>query len=306
MPYWSDDFEPSRPRKVSGGIKARSQRGEMGRSWWSGRWRQALERLTDPGRLSRGRSYARQGQVISIDETNGMIHARVQGSQPKPYRVTIQLRALTDRTWEDVLDVLAGEALFAARLLAGEMPQEIEQAFTAAHTSLFPVTRSELVTACSCPDMANPCKHIAAVYYLLGEAFDDDPFLLFRLRGRTREQVLEGLNARRAAQEPAGEAASLEGEPAALPLNPLAFWSLVQPLEDFPIDPREPETPLAVLHLLGQPAFTDLSFQNLLGPIYQAVSKQAADLAFEEIASGDSSPSPQPADKSPESRAQSD
>ena len=305
MPPWDDYYESSRPRKVSGGIKARSQRGEMGKTWWSGRWRHALERLTDPGRLSRGRSYARQGQVISIDEAGGMIHAQVQGSRPKPYRVTIQLRELTDKTWEDVLDALSGEALFAAQLLASEMPQEIERAFTAAHTSLFPVTPSELITACSCPDMANPCKHIAAVYYLLGEAFDDDPFLLFRLRGRTREQVLEGLNARRAVQEPVEEAA-FEGEIAEIPLDPLSFWSLARSLEDFPIDPRPPETPLAVLHLLGQPAFTDLSIQSCLGTVYQEVSKRAADLAFEEKPAGDTATSPQPADKSPESPAQSD
>ncbi len=282
MPYWND-YEQSRPRRVSGGIKARSQRGEMGKTWWSGRWRQALERLTDPGRLSRGRSYARQGQVLSIDESGGVIHAQVQGSRPKPYRVTIQLRALEPAAWERVLDALAGEALFAAQLLAGEMPQEVERAFTAAGASLFPTVKYELITACSCPDMANPCKHIAAVYYLLGETFDDDPFLLFHLRGRTREQVLEGLNARRAVEEEVTEEAVQAGEEAAaeLPLDPQAFWSLAQPLDDFPVDPRPPEAPLAVLQMLGQPGFVEVSLRERLGPVYEAVSKAAARLAVE-------------------------
>ena len=283
MPYW-DEYEQSKPRRVSGGIKARSQRGEMGKTWWSGRWREALERLTDSGRLSRGRAYARQGQVLSIEESNGMIHAQVQGSRPKPYRVTIQLRALDNQDWERVLDALAGEALFAAQLLAGEMPQEVERAFTAARSSLFPVSQRELITACSCPDMANPCKHIAAVYYLLGEAFDDDPFLLFRLRGRTREQVLEGLNAHRAAVEEtleeAGTASAGEEAQPELPLDPAVFWSLTQPLDDFAVDPRPPAAPLAVLQMLGQPGFVEVAFQERLGPVYEAVSEAAAKLAF--------------------------
>jgi uncharacterized Zn finger protein len=282
MPYWND-FEPSKPRRVSGGIKAHNQRGELGKTWWSQRWRQALERITDSGRLSRGRSYARQGQVLDIEESGGIVHARVQGSRPKPYAVTLQLRALPDAEWERVLDTLAGEALFSAQLLAGEMPAEIEQAFTAAKTNLFPTTSRELITSCSCPDLANPCKHIAAVYYLLGEAFDDDPFMLFRLRGRSQEQVFAGLNARRGSldtpEAEVGEVpAPAESLPEPLPLDAALFWSLSRPLDDFPFEPRSPETPLAVLQLLGQPAFLDISLQDRLAPVYAAVTRRAVEL----------------------------
>ena len=108
-------YPPSKPREVEGGIKARSQRGDFARNWWAARWIQALERLVDTGRLSRGRSYARRGQVVSIEETKGGVTARVQGSRATPYKITIQLTPLTDDQWEKVIDALAGQALFAAQ-----------------------------------------------------------------------------------------------------------------------------------------------------------------------------------------------
>jgi uncharacterized Zn finger protein len=144
------------------GIKARSQRGSFAKSWWAARWVAALEHLVDSGRLSRGRSYARKGQVLSIEETRDGIAARVQGSRPTPYKVSIQMAPLTDAQWDQVIDALSEQAIFSAQLLAGEMPQEIEQAFESAGVSLFPGRRADLKTSCSCPDYANPCKHRAA------------------------------------------------------------------------------------------------------------------------------------------------
>ena len=168
----------------------------------------ALERVVNSGRLNRGRTYARAGQVLSLDEVGGVVKARVQGTRPQPYKVTIKLKPLSDRQWDKVIDALSGQALFAAQLLAGEMPQEIDAVFAAAGSSLFPATEGELETECSCPDWANPCKHVAATHYILAEQLDEDPFLLFRLRGRTQEQVMAALRARRsdaprAAAEPA-------------------------------------------------------------------------------------------------------
>lgn len=201
-----DYYEPSQPIKTNEGIKAKSKRGEFAKNWWATRWITALERLVDRGRLTRGRTYARQGQVLSIEETKSGITAKVQGSRRTPYKVTVNIDTLTNEQWEKVIDALAGQAIFTAQLLAGEMPQEIEQAFQAAGVSLFPEKRGQLVTDCSCPDPSNPCKHIAAVHYILGEQFDEDPFLLFRLRGRTQEQILAALRERRAAGGAADEA----------------------------------------------------------------------------------------------------
>jgi len=285
---WWQRYKPTRPIPVKGGIKARSKRGDIGKSWWAKRWTDALKRIMDPKRLNRGRSYARRGQVVDIQVEDGEVTARVQGSRRTPYKVHIQVQPLRNADWERVLDFLADQAIFTAQLLAGEMPADIEAAFDAAGTSLFPASAGELDTDCSCPDWANPCKHIAAVYFLLGEAFDDDPFMLFRLRGRTQEQVLAGLRARRAEfeEEEAGlDPTALPAEdtaPAPLPEDPDAFWHLTQPLDDFQVQPKAPEVPLSLLQRLGDPSFAPTSLRSSLGPAYQAVSRQAQALAFGE------------------------
>ena len=195
--YWPS--YSSRPIPVQDGIKAKSQRGKFVENWWADRWVKALKGLMDPRRLSRGRSYARHGQVLNINVEAGAVSARVQGSRPRPYRVDIQLNPLSDRQWEVVLDALSEQALFSAQLLNGEMPPEVEQVFEGVGVPLFPASSDDLVTDCSCPDWANPCKHIAAVYYLLGERFDEDPFLLFELRGRSQDEVAAALRGRRSA-----------------------------------------------------------------------------------------------------------
>ena len=152
-----DDFEwnyyhENRPIRVKDGIKARSERGEIGSTWWSRRWIKTLESFSLGTRLTRGRSYARQGQVISIDVEPGIVKAKVQGSMPKPYNVKIRLKPLSDADWEKVTDAMAAQALFAAKLLAGEMPTNIEEAFDAVHLSLFPTALRDHETDCSCPD----------------------------------------------------------------------------------------------------------------------------------------------------------
>ncbi len=284
-------FKPTRPVETDKGIKARSKRGAFAEHWWAKRWIQALERITDAGRLRRGQSYARKGQVLSIDEKAGVIAARVQGSRATPYKITIRLEPFKEAQWQAVIDALAERAIFSAQLLAGEMPQEIEEAFSAAGVSLFPDRKSELVTDCSCPDYANPCKHVAAAHYILGEQFDEDPFLLFRLRGRSQEQITAALRARRAeAADMAGGATVAEeaavyvvDEPAPPLEESLAnFWRLSGSLEHFPTTIRPPATPLSVLQRLGQPAFVDQNLEQLLRPLYEEASRRALALAFQD------------------------
>ncbi|NCC31876.1 MAG: hypothetical protein EOM24_07605 [Chloroflexia bacterium] len=188
----------ARPRLPADGIIARSQHGDFGESWWARRWIDVLESFGYGNRLIRGQDYARERAVLNIDVSLGYVTARVQGSRVTPYRVSISVLPLSDAQWDRVIDSMADQAIFTARLLAGEMPREIEQAFANARVSLFPQSVHDLQTSCSCPDYAKPCKHIAAVYYLLGERFDEDPFLVFTLRGRSKERIIEDLRARRA------------------------------------------------------------------------------------------------------------
>jgi uncharacterized Zn finger protein len=178
---------------VDGGIKARSTRGSIGKSWWSGRFIEVLESFAIGNRLTRGRTYARKGQVISLAVAPGTVTASVQGSRTRPYRVTIGLAPFPAPTWAKVEASLAAQALYSAQLLAGEMPPEIEQVFAAAKAPLFPAAIRELRMSCSCPDSAVPCKHLAATFYLLAEAFDADPFQILHWRGRERQELLARL-----------------------------------------------------------------------------------------------------------------
>jgi uncharacterized Zn finger protein len=202
-----------------------------------------------------------------------VVTARVQGSRAAPYRVKIRLATLDKPTWRKIAEHIASEARFAAKLLAGEIPQDIEGAFTAAGTSLFPTTMRGLHTECSCPDSSNPCKHIAATYYLIGEEFDRDPFLLFTLRGATKAEILSELHgagtvspvaiAERVPLPPDLESFWGKSAPTDAPLStasvdlsssrrglpPFAFWRGTEPFEASlaQIDERAAPAGLAIL-----------------------------------------------------------
>jgi uncharacterized Zn finger protein len=277
-------FKPTKAIKTKDGIKAQSKRGAFAKSWWAQRWIAALERLVDSGRLTRGRTYARQGQVLSIDETKDGIAARVQGSQRTPYKISIRINHLTDAEWDKVIDALAEQAIFTAQLLAGEMPQDIEQAFEQAKVSLFPSNRRDLQTDCSCPDYSNPCKHIAAAHYILGERFDEDPFLIFRLRGRTQEQVMQELRKRRAGNDDAVDEEIEEAE-TIIPLEEQIenFWDVRAPLEGFAVSIRPPAIAMPLLKRLGEANFVpEPGIQNILSAAYQVISRRAIQTAFKD------------------------
>jgi uncharacterized Zn finger protein len=148
-------------------------------------------------RLERAWDYARSGNVVSIRFEGRRVHARVQGTGEDPYKVKLWLDVLNDEDWGYVLEALSQKARWSAQLLAGIMPQDIERAFAASGKRLFPFKLQEVRSECSCPDKANPCKHVSAVYYLMGDRFSEDPFVLFQLRGRTRSQLLADLAHRR-------------------------------------------------------------------------------------------------------------
>jgi uncharacterized Zn finger protein len=187
------EYESSGPIAVEGGVKAKSKRGAIGEQWWSRRFIAVLESYGMSGRLQRGRSYARRGQVLEFSLGTGKVTARVQGSRPAPYKVSITVLPLTSAQWREVQSRLASQALFRARLLAGEMPAEIEEIFASCGTPLFPRSAADLDMRCSCPDWGVPCKHLAAVCYVLAEAFDADPFAMLAWRGKGRDDLLTAL-----------------------------------------------------------------------------------------------------------------
>ena len=286
-----DFFSRSTPKKAKGGIKAQSKRGSFGESWWAKRWIAVLESFNIGARLGRGRSYARRGQVLSIDIDKGRVTAGVQGSRSRPYDVVIKVKTLSAAKWKKLAKSLSGQALFAAKLLAGEMPQDIEEAFRDAGLSLFPEKLRDLVTDCSCPDWSNPCKHIAAVYYLLGEEFDRDPFLLFKLRGMSREELIglldttEGKTAQGRRSKPIAAEPPQETPPAPEPLTSdvAAFWNGEAP-EGAPDalfgEVRVPTMSAALPRRLGSFPFwrAEEPFLDAIEPIYREASAAGLDV----------------------------
>jgi uncharacterized Zn finger protein len=246
--YW---YRPSVPKSVEGGIKAQTKRGSFVTKWWGKRWIECLESFSIGARLSRGRSYARKGQVKSLDIEKGSITAKVQGSRSKAYSVTIKIKTFSKKDWKKVIKELTGKPIYTARLLGNKMPLEIETIFEDIGQPLFPGKKNDLKTNCSCPDWSNPCKHIAAVYYLMAEAFDNDPFLLFKLRGMDREELMEKLNDLNLedTEEEKEEIIAVE-----LPMDEKEFWGTYQPSKYTSI-PLPPTIHAAIPKRLGNLPF---------------------------------------------------
>ncbi|MGD1914513.1 MAG: SWIM zinc finger family protein [Rivularia sp. (in: cyanobacteria)] len=226
---------------------------QASREWWSQRWLELLDSYRFKKRLERARNYARQGNILSIKFENAKVLADVQGSEPEPYKVSLSLDSFSDEEWGFVVETMSQKAIFAAKLLAGEMPQNIEEVFTANGLSLFPFTLPEVHSKCTCPDKANPCKHIAAVYYQLADRFSEDPFVLFQLRGRTKEQIISNLRKLRNAslteeqEEKSDTQEAISQKKQVLKLE--NFWEYNQPLESslVVVAPSTGETILDVL-----------------------------------------------------------
>jgi uncharacterized Zn finger protein len=197
------------------GLRARSRRGRIGRTWWSERWTGVLETIGLGDRLHRGRSLARSGSVLSLAIAPGEVRAEVLGTRRETYEVRIAMDPILEEEWEALEEVLSRQALFAARLLSGEMPPPIEEAFAEVGLTLFPSSSDELESECTCSDPAHPCPHAAAVFYLMAERFDEDPFLIFLFRGRRSSELLGGLKQRwahNATNDGGGEAGPQNGD----------------------------------------------------------------------------------------------
>lgn len=292
MSPWQE-WESARAIPVEGGIKAKSKRGAIGEQWWSRRFIAVLDSYGMSSRLQRGRAYARKGQVIEFTLAAGTVAARVQGSRPVPYRVSIAVRPLSAAQWRSVESRLASQALFRARLLAGEMPAEIEEVFTACGTPLFPLTSRDLTMSCNCPDWGVPCKHLAAVCYVLAEAFDADPFAMLAWRGKGREDLLAALRGKTADRPAPRPAAGSAGTSPALaqlsdvtgtPLEEslAGFWSPGLSQARLRALPPSPAAPPDLLLRISEPPDLKVrgaALRDLLAPAYARLASPEGDQA---------------------------
>ncbi|HEY9657394.1 MAG TPA: SWIM zinc finger family protein [Allocoleopsis sp.] len=186
---------------------------QFSRSWWGKKFIEALEEFTDSGRLSRGRSYAKNDKVKSFEIKGEHVTAKVRGSvnpyfgvyKEPLYTTTIEFKPISAAKWAAAIALISSKASLISRLLLKEIPDNIEDSFATLGLNLLPHSRKDFTSQCSCPDWENPCKHIAGVYYLVAAELDRDPFLLFELRGLSREDLLKEL-----AKSPLGQALSAE------------------------------------------------------------------------------------------------
>ena len=259
------------------------------REWWVQRWLDLLDSYRFKKRLERARNYARQGNVLSIQFKGSEVLAQVQGTEPEPYQVSLSIDPFTDEQWGYVIETMSQRAIFEAKLLAEEMPSNIEEVFTANGLSLFPFTLSDVHSKCSCPDKANPCKHVGAIYYQLGDRFSEDPFVLFQLRGRTKDQIIAALRELRTligaelviTPTPNSELQTPNSE-----LRTDQFWQYNEPLESSLVVIAPPPSSDTVLDFLGPIPLSELDTSDsntassevvmkYLDTIYKEVSQQA-------------------------------
>jgi len=248
------------------------------REWWAQRWVDVLESFGWRRRLERARNYARQGNVLALEFDGPHVSALVQGTAPEPYQVSLSLDPFSDEQWSYVIETMSQRAIFSAKLLAGEMPQNIEEVFTNNGLSLFPLTRFDIHSKCSCPDPANPCKHIGAVYYLLGDRFSEDPFVLFQLRGRTQEKIISALRQMRsgnteASSETIAEITSSDRPSPSAPLQPEQFWRYTEQLEPSLVVIAPPPSTETVLDILGP---ISLKTESITGATPTAAASSSA------------------------------
>lgn len=266
------------------------------KQWWVERWLELLDSYHFKKRLERARIYAREGNVLQIEFKQSQVIADVQGSDRQPYQVVLSLEPFSNEDWSYVIATMAQKAIFSAQLLAGEMPSEIEQVFISNGLSLFPYNLSDIRARCTCPDKANPCKHIGAVYYQLGDRFSEDPFILFQLRGRNKEQILEELrecrlislgkcditfqqnrSLRKKSKSPNLKTKKFT------PLKIEGFWEYHQPLDSSLVvitPPVENKTVLDVLGNISLPYAEQEALIQYLKQVYHTMPEKAIALAL--------------------------
>ena len=239
--------------------------------------------------------------MIEFSLGTGKVTARVQGSRPQPYNVSLTVLPLTSAQWREVESRLASQALFRARLLAGEMPAEIEEVFAACGTPLFPRSSADLEMRCSCPDWGVPCKHLAAVCYVLAEAFDDDPWAMLAWRGKGRDELLAALRGKTPAglgQAGAGPVPPRGTEQGTSPVTALLADVTGPPLEDCLADfwspglsqarlralPASPAAPPDLLLRLADPPpvlVRGAGLRDILAPAYARLGEQSGEVVQE-------------------------
>ena len=254
----------------------------MSHASWSDAWLDALLSFSHPGRMRRGRHFAKEKRIKNLDIKPGEVYAEVKDGR-KTYQVSLRFPPLDDASWQKITEKLGGQALYSARLLGGELPPEVMDLFEEANATLFPTT-DKLEATCTCSDWEVPCKHIAGVYYQLAERFEKNPFLLFYFRGRSKEAILEALRAQRSSTSAeAPEAINTRFVDAPLEQTLPRFWEIGPELKKVTFTIAPPKQPLPHFKRLGRPPFTDMDLQALLNPVYETIAEKTISWTYTKL-----------------------
>jgi uncharacterized Zn finger protein len=275
------------PRRLKNGIRFRRREGLEALVWPAEAWNALVFAGIEQGVKDEGLDYARAGQTAMLQITATGVEASVQGRQPRPYTVRIEAETLSATDWDRVVAIMAREAVYSAKLLAGEMPPLVEQPFEAIGKDLVPHNGATVKRACTC-DLPMPCKHVACVAALLVERLAGDPLLAFTLRGLDGQKLLERLQEARAiatrgvarahSTPPAADSA-----PEATPLERSleSFWRPGRQIDEMPSE-TEPFAPHALLRRLGQsPLQGKFPLVGLLASIYDSIAEDGRKLRDE-------------------------
>ncbi len=244
---------------------------KYGKTWWGEQWLEAFNGIDYSNRLPRGRSYAGNGSVRKIDVSGTGAEADVQGRRRTPYKVEVRLPAFSASAQKKIIATISQNPAVLARLLSRQLPEQTLTLLKEQKIHVFPANWKDMNARCSCPDWAMPCKHIAAVIYLIANEIDKDPFLVFRLRAMDLPRVIEkasGLNL-----------ASLDNLPQVLenwqPEPVIEHWAIPETpaFEQFDLTTIEPLGNRIFSILSPQPLFHDKDFRQVMAGIYKRAAK---------------------------------
>ncbi len=277
------------PRRVRGGVKFKLKAGETPRSWVTQRLLRVAEQGADAEIYKDGLEYARLGQTkrLTIEET--LCEGVIQGRSDKPYTTTLELSQFDAESQERVISAMADQVRYAAKLLSGELPSNIEDVFAPLGLKLFPAEPQDITPKCSCPDWSEEkpwCKHTVCLSALLAERMGDDPMIIFGLHGMPSQELIDGLRQKRAVgvQGPGPAPVLLQHVPGVsdVPSAPLddalgSFWEVGDELKevDTPIEP--PTLNCVLLRRLGSSPFPEGRFPliGLMATCYQLIGEHA-------------------------------
>ena len=277
------------PRRVRGGVKFKLKAGETPRSWVTQRLLRVAEQGAEAEIYKDGLEYARLGQTkrLTIEET--LCEGVIQGRSDKPYTTTLELSQFDAESQERVISAMADQVRYAAKLLSGELPSNIEDVFAPLGLKLFPAEPQDITPKCSCPDWSEEkpwCKHAVCLSALLAERMGDDPMIIFGLHGMPSQELIDGLRQKRAVgvQGPGPAPVLLQHVPGVsdVPSAPLddslgSFWEVGDELKqlDTPIEP--PTLNCVLLRRLGSSPFPEGRFPliGLMATCYQLIGEHA-------------------------------